>query len=339
MLIASLGSSFNSAGRHLRLAIVLWLASLLLALPTTVAFFMWWSNALQYAPGADVLLTRVDLGVLIDMVEDDRVGVWGLLGLLFGTLFATSLVALVMNAFLAGGVLELLVAARARRHAHEPREPRSFSHRFFRGAGHFFWRSLALLVLTLIVAGAVVAAVSAALRFALKPFENSLSIAVSWMTLLAPLLVTFLIVIFFCLFVLDYARIDLVRSDRRNPFPLWWRGLRLALRRFWTTLGIWIVVGILLALLVAAYVAVRGAIGQHTVGLVVTAFLALQVALIGGAWLRVAGLGAEVEVAYRTRPDPPPAPVTAPFDDPRVAQSVPPAEESATTGPDPSAIG
>lgn len=336
MLIASLGSGFNSAGRHLRLAIVLWLASLLLALPTTVAFFMWWSNALQYAPGADVLLTRVDLGVLIDMVEDDRVGVWGLL---FGTLFATSLVALVVNAFLAGGVLELLVAARARRHSHEPREPRSFSHRFFRGAGHFFWRSLALLVLTLIVSGVVVAAVSAALRFALKPFESSLSIAVSWVTLLAPLLVTFLIVIFFCLFVLDYARIDLVRSDRRNPFPLWWRGLRLALRRFWTTLGIWIVIGILLALLVTAYVAVRGAIGQHTVGLVVAAFLALQVTLVVGAWLRVAGLGAEVEVAYRTRPDPPPAPVTAPFDDPRVAQSVPPGEEPATTGPDPSAIG
>jgi hypothetical protein len=336
MLLPSLGSGFTSARRHLRLAIVFWLASLLLALPTTVAFFAWWSNALQYTPGADVLLGRMDLGVLIDMVEEGQVGAWNLL---FAALLTTALVALVVNAFLAGGVLELLVAARAQRHSHEPREPRSFSHRFFRGAGHFFWRSLALLVLTLIAAGAVVAAVSAGLRFALKPFETSLSIVVSWATLLAPLLVTGLVVVFFCVFVLDYARIDLVRSDRRNPFPLWWRGLMLALERFWTTLGIWIVIGILLALLVVVYVAVRGAIGQHTVGLVVTAFLAQQLGLIAGAWLRIAGLGAEVEVAGRARPDPPPAPVPEPIEERRVAHTTPATEAQPPAEPGPLDVG
>jgi hypothetical protein len=320
MLLPSLASGFSGAGRHLRLVLLLWLASLLLALPATLAFFMWWSSALQYATSADVLLTRMDLGVLIDMVEDGRASPWGMLA---GVLLASSLLALVVNAFMAGGVLELLVAARARRHSHEPGEARRFMHRFFRGGGHFFWRSLVLLVLTLVVAGIVLAAVSAGLRVALKPFDDSLSIAVSWAALLAPLLVTALVVLFFCVFVLDYARIDLVRSDRRNAFRAWWRGLTLALRRFWTTLGIWIVIGILLVLVAVACTAVRRTLVENSIGLIAAGFLAQQLAFVAGAWLRVAGLGAEVEAAFRTRPDPPLPTAQEPIPERQAADAAP----------------
>ena len=278
-----------NARRDLRLAMVLWFSRFLLAVPATAAFFFWWAMSLRYVPGADVLLKHLDFGVLIDMAEDNSASVWGLI---LVTLFATSAVAMIVNALLAGGTFEILI---------KPKEPHSFSHMFFRGAGHFFWRNMNLLALTLAATAVVTGMVVGGLRFALKPLENSLSIFVSWATLLIPMIVASVLILFFCVFVLDYSRIDLVLTGRKRAIHAWWHGLKLALRHFWTTLRIWAVIGVGLLVIVAICIAARKIASEYNWALIAMIFLVQQLAFFAAAFLRVFGLSRVVRIATDAR--------------------------------------
>jgi hypothetical protein len=300
MTIASLASGFGAASRHLRVAVLFWLSTLMLALPATFAFAAWWWDAIAYAPPAH----PVDLGTLIDMVEYNEVGVWGLL---FAGLGGTVAIALAANALLAGGALEVLVDDRRHRDTGTTPDDRRFLHRFFRGAGHFFLRSLALLVAALVVAALVVAAVAAGIGAAIRPLEDSMSAALAWTHLLAPIAIVGVLVVFFCGVVLDLARIDLVRHGRRNALVAYWRGLTLAVQRWWTTLWIWVIAGVVGALFVFGYARIGGAVSAFVPG-----FLLLQVLVFALAWLRVSVLAAELEVSVRTRPDATPASLALP---------------------------
>ena len=98
-------------------------------------------------------------------------------------------------------------------------------------------------------------------------------------------------------------------------------------------------VAVLLALVAAVYVSVRTTLGQHTVGVILAGLLAQQLAFIAGAWLRIARLGAEVEVACRTRPDPPPARVPEPIDERRAVDAAPAGEALPPAQAGPSDVG
>lgn len=324
MIRACLASGLAAARRAPKLALLLWAWSLAVALPAWLPFVRWWRDALATTPGADLLLNGIDLGVLREMVQDDAVSAWSVV---FAGAAGAVLVALVANAFLAGGALEVLVAVRDDASGAPARDDRRFMHRFFRGAGHFFWRSLGLLLLNAVVALAVLGALNAGLRSALAPLDDALSLAASWTRLVLPVLVLGLTAAFFWV-VLDYARIRLVRTDARGAFRTWWRGFRLVLRRLPAALGLWLAVALLVGLAAGALLAWHWAVTFHTWALILLTAAAQQIFLLARAWLRTVQLAGEIELAARAEPLAiEPVPVT-----PAVAEV--PAEEPARD-PDP----
>jgi hypothetical protein len=223
----------------------------------------------------------------------------------------------------------------------ETPDARRFLHRFFRGAGHFFLRSLAVLLVALLVAALVVGVASAGLGAALRPLEDTQSAALAWTALLLPVGVIAVLVVFLCGVVVDLARIDLVRHDRRNPVASYWRGLTLGLRRWWTTLWIWAIVGGLAGLFVVLHGTVGGGVDAA-----VPRFVLLQVLVLALAWLRVSTIAAEIEVSVRTWPDPAPAVETTtaawvapdlPLPGPRTDTEPAPATSASVTGTSPEA--
>jgi hypothetical protein len=77
-------------------------------------------------------------------------------------------------------------------------------------------------------------------------------------------------------------------------------------------------------LVVVGCSAVRRALVENSLGLILAGLLAQQAAFLAAAWLRVAGLAAEVEVAFRTRPDSPaPAPTPEPVGDTHPIEPMP----------------
>ena len=294
MLFSCLASGFGSATRHAKLAVALWLATLVLAVPATLVFLAWWWGALAHAvPGR-----AIDLAAFIDMLEYSDVNP---MRSVFATLGGTILVALVANAFLSVGVLDVLVSARRAREGGAMPVAGRLLGRFFHGGGRFFLRSLGVLLVGLVVATVVVAAGAAAVAAALRPLDSSMSLALAWTRAVLPVVVVAVLVVFCCGVVVDLARVDLVRRDTRNPLGAYWRGLTLALRKWWTSLWIWGVALVLIGVLLALQQVVAPARAPALV-----AFLGIQLLFLVLGWLRVSMLGAELELSARVRPDLPP---------------------------------
>jgi len=298
MVRTCLASGFAAARRAPKLTLLLWAWSVLAVVPAWMPFLRWWRDALALAPGADALLNGLDLGVLRELVQYDAVSAWSMV---FAGAVGAVIVAFVANALLAGGALEVLAAASTGEPGTAARDDRRFMHRFFRGAGHFFWRSLGLLVLNAVVALAVLGALRAGLRAALEPLDDSLSSSIGWLRLLLFVAVLGLTAAVFWL-VLDYARIRLVRTDARGVFRTWWRGFVLVLRRLPAVVGLWLVVMLMLALAASALLAWHWAVAYHAWTVILLTLVAQQIFLLARAWLRAVQLGAELELAARADP-------------------------------------
>jgi hypothetical protein len=306
MLFSCLASGFSASTRHLKLALVLWAGTLVIAMPATFAFAAWWWSALAYSvPGRSG-----DLATFIDMLEYNDTNA---LSLVMASLGGTMLVALVANAFLSVGVIEVLVGAgRASANGTAP-DGRRLLHRVFRGGGRLFLRSLGVLLVGLLVAAVAVGVGAAGAGAAVRPLDDAMSVPAAWTHLLLPVVLVGLLVVFFCGIVIDLARVELVRRDTRNPVTAYWRGLTLAGRKWRTTLWIWLLAGVLAVALFAVQQLVAPARAKA-----VPAFVGIQLLIIALAWLRVSVLGAEVELSSRMRPDAVPAVEAPRFDEPEL---------------------
>ena len=281
---------------------VFWFSALVLALPATFSLAAWWWSALAYAaPGR-----TGDMASFIDMLEYSDVSP---MGLVIAALGGTMVIALIANAFLSVGALDVLVDARRAGVSGPPPDARRLLHRFFRGGGRFFLRSLGVLVIGLIVAAVAVGVGAAGVGAAVRPLDDAMSVWAAWTHLLLPVVVVGVLVVFFCGIVVDLARIELVRSDRRNPIAAYWRGLTLAVRTWRTVLGVWLLALVLGVALVAAQHLVAPARANALV-----AFFGIQLLFLVLGWLRVGVLGAEVELSSMVRPDPIAAPEAPPYE-------------------------
>lgn len=285
--LARLG--LDRARHHLPLALLLWGAHLALAALAVAPFAAGFARLLGDRPAAAGLLGRPSLDLLVQVL---RAG-----GELFGTLPVTLLVAallaLLLNALLAGGVLEVLLTA----------DDRPLLHRFARGAGHFAGRMLRIGAFA--APSALVLVVLAALPFfgaAKRLAENDREIAAAGLRLGG--VATIGLVLLLVLLALDLARIRLVRDGRRDTFRALRTSFWLVLRHPFRIVGTWLVLALALALLLALYALVARLVPTTaTLGILVLA-LAQQLLLVARAALRVALWGAEIEIVRGLVPPP-----------------------------------
>jgi len=321
--LARLG--LGRARRHLPLAFLLWGAHLALAALAVAPFAAGLARLLGDRPAAAGLLERPSLDLLVQVL---RAG-----GELFGTfpvaLLVAAALALLLNALLAGGVLEVLLTA----------DDRPLLHRFARGAGHFAGRMLrfgafaAPSALLLVILGAL-PIFGAAKRLA----ENDREIAAACLRLGGVATIGLLLLV--VLLALDLARIRLVRDGRRDTFRALRTSFWLVLRHPLRVVGTWLALALGLALLFGLYALVARLVPANSAAGILALALVQQLLLVARAALRIALWGAEIEIVRGLVPPPSTAPAEAPaFELPRLGAD-PPASpaihgsDGANAGPD-----
>lgn len=286
------------ARRRPALALVLWGAHLALAALLVAPFAAGLARITGDRPAAAQLLGRPQLDLLLQVLREGQ----GLFATLGPALFVGAALALLLNALLAGGVLEVLLA----------RDDRPLFHRFGRGAGRFAGRMLRIgafaapLALALFALGAF-----PALAAARKLAESDREVA-SVLVRLGGLALAALLALV-VLLALDLARVRLVRDDRRDAFRALRQALGQVLRHPLRVVGTWLGLALVLALLLALYsLLARWIPTTATLGILALA-LAQQLLVISRAGLRVALWAAEIEIVRGLAPEPStPAVATAP---------------------------
>jgi hypothetical protein len=298
MLVRAIAGGFRSALRRPGLVLLLWAWHTVLALVVTLPAWSRMHSATALAPETDVLLRGVQLGTLIELLQQEG----AVVPTLVMTMMALAGVTLLSNAFVAGGILEVLVADDAR----------PLLHRFFRGAGHFFFRSLRLLVTATVAFVLVGGLVAAALSAALRPLSSG-----GWEpgALLAGLLVSAVVgaVAGLAFVSLDYARVRLVTGDGRRMLRNWLGALRFVLGRPLATgvIGFGLFGLVLATMALAAWLPLR--LGATNWVAIATASILQQ--LVVAAWIavRVWQLASEAEFYRLAMPPPAPEPAGAPL--------------------------
>jgi hypothetical protein len=287
MMSHAIGYGLGTATRRPRLALTLWVWNLTIAAVVAFPAWRWWSDAFGNAPSTDSLLNRFDLTVLTDLTHYNRTSVFSVAR---SSLTAGIFVALLTNPLLVGGVLEILLTD----------DSRSFMHRFFRGAGHFFWRFLRMLAMSVVAGLIALTAVGAVLGLVLRPLSES-SWEPGWvLAAILQLVVLGLVALWFYL-ALDYARIRVALDDSRRTLRAWAGALAFVCRRAFGTYAITVVIALLLLIVAGLYVGYSAAIPASTRATILLMLAVQQVFMIVRSGLRVAHLGAEVDYYRQAR--------------------------------------
>lgn len=279
-MVISFVKGLWTAIRNPKLVLLLWSWNLLLGLAAVMPARAWFGGALDTATEAGALLTRFNFGTFSDLSKYNDVAP---MTLLVASLLGVGIVALAGNAFMNGGILEVIGS---------PADTRPFMHRFFRGGGHFFWRFVRLNVAAF-VAGAVVAGVVLAGTGAVVDrLPDSEWEPAGLLRGAVPLALAGLCGMFFVI-ALDYARIRTSRDDGRSMVRTYAAALGFVGRRLLGTYGITFLYLVAVCGLLLAYVAHEAVWTTATWRAIWLLIGVQQAILIARTGLRVAQVGAE----------------------------------------------
>lgn len=293
-----------------------WAWNLVLAWLAALPAASWWSGGFDLRPSSDRLLDGFSIVMLTELSHYDRTSAPQLVQ---ASVLGMMLVGLVSGPLVAGGVLEVLTVD----------DSRSFLHRFFRGAGHFYGRFLRLTLLGGLAGLLVTGIVSAGLTVSLQPLADS-AWEPGWILALAIQGIVIGLVGLVFLLALDYARVQVALDDSRKMLRAWVGGLRFVMRRFGGVLAIALVFVALVAALLGVYVAFAGMGRFASSGAILLLVVVQQAVVLVRAGLRVGWLDAEVGYFMAARPPVVAAavPIAVPAAVEPAATEAPPSEET-----------
>lgn len=291
MILESAKNGLVRAARQPALATVLWFWTALLAAVAALPASAILGAAFDFSPEGDRLLDGFSIRLIEEALQYDRSPAGGAV---LAVVAGLALVALLGNAFFAGGVLEVLV---------EKDEERAFLHRFMRGAGCFFARFLRLLVLA--GAAALVAGIVVSLAFGSigSAFADSRSELIQLLSgLLVP--IGLLLVAAFSTLVLDYARIRMALDEERSAVRAWWDAVRFLVWQFRGVFVIASLYGLAALVLYGLSLAYQLNAASDTWLLITMLVIVQQATVWTRSLLRVGSYAAALEFVGRTRETP-----------------------------------
>ena len=325
-MFSSVANGLRAAAKQPRLVACLWAAYFVFSLVPVLPGLAWLRAGLDVSPASADALERFDFGLLSDLLNYDRSNVFSLL---FLSMVAAGMVALVASAFVMGGILEVLGGGGGG----DDSDRRTFMHRFARSGGHFFWRFVRLAV-TAGVCGVLATGIVAALIGAVTaPLGES-----EWEPggYLAGLLVVLAVAGTAALFLLalDYARIRVARDDGRKMLRAYFSGLGFVVRHLVGAYGIALGIIATLAGVMLLYIAYETNSPVASTGaLIAVLFVLQQITVAARVFLRVALIGAERAYFAQMSPvvtTPLPVVVTPATEQPSAAPDLPVTDLPAT---------
>jgi hypothetical protein len=272
-----------AAWRHRRLLLLVWALFFFAALIAAAPAWRWWNATLSLAPEGDRLLDGLNLALLRELSHFDRSPTWAIA---FATLSAFILTMLVLNPFVASGLLSVLM------------EPGT---RFFEGGTRRYGLFLRLLLLT----GVIGVLLAMLFMFVLMPIMHIADTNfLEQLYLLTGAMIPAALALAFWLasLLLDVSRIRAVHTGERRA----WRALRGGIGFLWrnagATLGVGIAFALLTGLAFAIYFSVSSAFTPKSWIGILLAIVWQQALSFSRTALRVSMLAAGVELVSSREP-------------------------------------
>lgn len=315
-----ISQGLRSARRAPGLVALLWCWTLTLAALAAYPAWLWLGRAFNLAPESDRMLTGFNLGVFSELAQYDRSPIQGIV---MASLVGVVLLAILANPFLSGGLIEALLA----------HDEATILQRFFRGAGHYFWRYLRLLIYGLITAVLAMLILSPVFTVTSRSLQDS-----PWEP--APVvgsavqMIVLLVVGALLLLTLDFARIRTAVDESRRTLRIWISSFGFVLRRIPAAFGIFVVPVAIFALVAALYAVFCTYTPSHTWLLILVTILVQQIVMYIRTGLRVALVASELEYFRAACPPPAMVPVEAvpaapaPSPDTSTQEAIGPAQEN-----------
>jgi hypothetical protein len=298
--LASLRRGLRLATGRPGLVTAIWSWHLVLGFALAIPMFRWLHAATANRPEADALAGRFSAGGLVDLLQFDSAPI---LRIMQGAVAGGLLVAVFVS--------PLLIAATLASVRDASRDRRAVA----AAAAALYWPFLLVILIGRGVALAAAALAATVAGLALAPLSRSAwETGFLWAAVIQAVTAAFVAVLL--LGAVDYALVRLEAGRSPGALSAWFAGVRQAVTRPALTLGIWACAGVLLALLIGVYIALRelttrGSVSVPSVLAVGGAFVLQQGFMFTRTWLRVGLLAAEQDASDRAheasrgrRPDP-----------------------------------
>ncbi|MBI3949096.1 MAG: hypothetical protein HY314_01370 [Acidobacteria bacterium] len=274
-------SGFARASALLRLAILLLVANLLFALILTLPLYGMLDDSLSTSLRGDRSFGVPDANWFVGFLQSTQ----SFLNDLSSTILWVGLLYMVMNTMLTAGLLEVLYSE----------HPFSLR-RFFGGIVTHGANFLRLFGLSLVVYFVVFLVFNKLLGWGLDRWTGDWASEAG--TFVVSLLKNILlgVVLLAAIMIFDYAKIRVVmeRSGHVLAETIW--ALRFVWNRRWLTLGVFYALGVISVVLILIYMGMDALLTPKSLWVAVPAFLVQQAFMFSRMWLRVAFVGAEMEV-------------------------------------------
>lgn len=328
---ANVAAGLRGAWRLRRVAVWIWSAFLLLAALAALPTWRGYEAALSHTLESERLLDGLNVALLRELATNG--GGPAPAVVLPTMMLAAALFALLMNPFLSGGLLTVLLP-RATLVIGRPEDEavaaaavsavgvRGLRAGFFQGGARHYWRLFGLLF-TMIVIGLVVLGALGAALFGLgaaieDPGQEQTSIIFT-----AVMMVLLAAVAGLLSMALDFARVAMVR-DGRSMWRAIWTGLRMLFARPLAVVAYGLTFALLFAILAGLYLGISSSLSFRGWGAIWIGVALQQIFALARTSLRVAMVAGEIGMV--PAPEPPPDTLPAPV--------IPPCEpESPTAAP------
>jgi len=284
-ILNAFSNGFRRSGSEIKMALVIYVLNLLLAIPLALAFRSALAAGFGMSLAPEQLMQGLDFTVFQDFMRANGERLLTVINQMLSFLILSML----LQTFLAGGILSVL----------QDHERKFAASSFFKGCGMYFFRFFRLflivgviLLLVSLILGVILAAVVAAMG------ETSTSeVPDFWIRIAA--IVLFLVPIILILMATDYAKIHIVLHDERSAFRACGKGFGFVFRKFFAAFGLELLLLLVPILLMVLYVLVDLAIGMTSGLTILLMFFIQQLVMAGRAWIKIFFYASEMAL-YRS---------------------------------------
>jgi hypothetical protein len=281
-VILAFTTGIKRATSEFRMVLLLYVVNVLAVLGLALAFRSVLVEGFGATLATSSLMSEMNYTVLQELLREH----WEELGLVLRQVIWFSIIYMLVNTILAGGII-----ARIRE------QESGFSLReYFAGCGTYFFRFFRLFlifVILLIILAPVWAIVLGVLFDVLTANATS---EVAWFISFFVMVVLFLLPIMIVILIADYAKISTVLSNTHSMLRTAWRAVKFVFRNFITVISLQLLMLLIPIVLFVIYLWLDLSIGMTTVGTIYLMLLLQQSFILTRVWSRVLFFSGEMEL-------------------------------------------
>lgn len=287
-IVRAFSSGLRRATTEPRMILVLYFVNLLMALPIAMAFRAVLAAGFGNSMAPATLLGSLDFTTWQDFLTAHR----DELSAVFRQISWIVMISMLLNAFLAGGILTVLKDSRGKFTASS----------FFGGCGAYLGRFLRLFVLFVIVLLLASLVLGAIVGFIGQALTDNATSEVTYIWVQVAMAIVFMIPVTLLLMIADYAKVSVVLNDERSMLKSAWKSTTFVFRHLFTTFSLELLMLLVPILLFAIYLSIDLTVGMTSDFTIVLMFLIQQLYMATRAWTKVMFFEGELSLYESLQP-------------------------------------